>query len=60
MTVRTPTVWEARDGSSSVTIDTGTFRVTEASELRVTEASEARANELATFSLKETTAWSES
>lgn len=60
MTVRTPTVWVANDGSSSVVVGTVNYRATEASELRVTEASEARELELAIFSLKETTSWSES
>lgn len=60
MTVRTPTVWEAADGSSSVVVGVVNYRATEAGELRVTEATEARATELAVFSLKESTVWSES
>lgn len=60
MTVRTPTVWEARDASSSVVVGVVNYRATEAGELRVTEATEGRELELAVFSLKETTAWSES
>lgn len=60
MGVKPLTAWEASDGSSSVLVDVAYARTTVASELRLTEAGEARITELATFSLRERTAWSES
>lgn len=55
--VETPTAWEARDGSSSVTIGTGDTRITEQGDTRITEQTDTRITGLATYVLKTPTVW---